>query len=158
MLDNSLTTIRRVLVVQADPSAGEAINVLRCQHPDLSIVVLEVQEDNGASLSYTLHCDPPLAVYDQSQFETIQFIADLGVDAAVFFIPRERSPYVWAYRCYLAGVPIRIGLSHEFGGQVLSHEISPPELDLGNPHLYLLHRCGLLTAEAQTHERVEAFP
>ncbi|MFQ4137409.1 glycosyltransferase family 9 protein [Nodosilinea sp. PGN35] len=48
-------------------------------------------------------------------------------DAAVILTAPGQSPYTLGYLCYLAGIPIRIGQSHEFGGQVLSHCSPPPE-------------------------------
>jgi ADP-heptose:LPS heptosyltransferase len=41
-------------------------------------------------------------------------------DAAVICTHPGESPYPLAYICYLAGIPIRIGQSQEFGGGVLS--------------------------------------
>ncbi len=51
-------------------------------------------------------------------------------DAAIVF-SNDRSPYPIAYLCYLAGIPIRIGRSIEFGGGVLSHCLS--EWDAAQP-------------------------
>lgn len=145
MLSDRLSTIQRLLVIQLDPSAAPAIADLQ-QHLDITIIHLEIQED-GSRLRYVIHQRGPLSVYESSQSQTIEWIRDQQVDAAIVFTPSGRSPYVWAYRCYLAGVPLRIGLSQEFGGQVLSHEITPPGEDGGDRHLYLLRTCGLISTE-----------
>lgn len=59
-------------------------------------------------------------------------------DAAIILTLPGQSPYQLAYLCYLAGIPIRLGQSHEFGGGVLSHCIQPP-LDPVPPTQYILH-------------------
>lgn len=41
--------------------------------------------------------------------------------AALILTAPGQSPYTLGYLCYLAGIPIRIGRSQEFGGQVLTH-------------------------------------
>jgi ADP-heptose:LPS heptosyltransferase len=46
--------------------------------------------------------------------------------AALVFTSFSQSPHPPAYACYLAGVPVRAGLSKEFGGGVLSHWFVPP--------------------------------
>jgi lipopolysaccharide heptosyltransferase II len=46
-------------------------------------------------------------------------------DAALIFTSFSQSPYPPAYMCYLAGIPIRIGQSREFGGSVLSQWVKP---------------------------------
>ncbi len=46
-------------------------------------------------------------------------------DAAFIFTSFSQSPYPPAYACYLAGVPVRIGQSKEFGGSVLSTWVKP---------------------------------
>jgi lipopolysaccharide heptosyltransferase II len=46
-------------------------------------------------------------------------------DAALIFTSFSQSPYPPAYVCYLAGVPIRIGQSREFGGSMLSRWVRP---------------------------------
>jgi lipopolysaccharide heptosyltransferase II len=50
-------------------------------------------------------------------------------DAAVIFTSFTQSPYPPAYVTYLAGVPIRLGHSREFGGSLLSDWFKPPADD-----------------------------
>lgn len=76
----------------------------------------------------------------------IQTLKERSFDAAIVFTLPQQSPYLVAYCCYLAGIPIRVGQSIEFGGSVLSHWIKPP-LDPTNSleyQLYLLQAIGLL--------------
>ncbi len=49
-------------------------------------------------------------------------------DLALIFTSFSQSPLPAGYACVLAGVPVRVGQSKEFGGGVLSHELaSPPD-------------------------------
>jgi ADP-heptose:LPS heptosyltransferase len=51
-----------------------------------------------------------------------------GYDAVVVFTSFAQSPWPVAYAAYLAGVPVRVGVSKEFGGGVLSHRlVAPPD-------------------------------
>ncbi|MBD1909210.1 MULTISPECIES: hypothetical protein [unclassified Leptolyngbya] len=150
MQDEWLSTIQRLLVIQLDTADAirGAIATLQQHRPDISLILLEAQNDDGSSVSYILPGEMPLTVHDNFQHATIEWIREQSVDAAVVLSARERSPYTWAYRCYLAGVPIRIGQSLEFGGQVLSHCIAPPDTTVSDPHLHLLQTCGLVATEA----------
>jgi ADP-heptose:LPS heptosyltransferase len=47
-------------------------------------------------------------------------------DAALVFTSFSQSAYPPAYACYLAGIPIRAGLTRTFGGRTLSHPFVPP--------------------------------
>ena len=51
-----------------------------------------------------------------------------GYDAVVVFTSFAQSPWPAAYAAYLAGVPVRAGVSKEFGGSVLTHRlVAPPD-------------------------------
>lgn len=51
-----------------------------------------------------------------------------GYDAVVVFTSFAQSPWPMAYAAYLAGVPVRVGVSKEFGGGVLTHRlVAPPD-------------------------------
>jgi ADP-heptose:LPS heptosyltransferase len=52
-----------------------------------------------------------------------------GYDAVVVSTSFSQSPWPAAYAAYLAGVPIRIGQSAEFGGSLLTHWVLPPADD-----------------------------
>ncbi len=47
-------------------------------------------------------------------------------DAALIFTSFSQSPYPPAFACYLAGIPVRVGQSREFGGSLLSQWVTPP--------------------------------
>jgi ADP-heptose:LPS heptosyltransferase len=57
--------------------------------------------------------------------DLIQVLQAEAFDAALLFTEDTISPHPIAYLCYLAGIPIRIGRSLEFGGGVLSHAVKP---------------------------------
>lgn len=59
-------------------------------------------------------------------------------DAAFIFTSFSQSPYPPAYACYLAGIPIRVGESKEFGGGILSHPV-PALADSEHQTLRSLH-------------------
>jgi ADP-heptose:LPS heptosyltransferase len=53
----------------------------------------------------------------------VERLAGGAFDAAVIFTSFSQTPHPAGYACYLAGIPIRLGASKEFGGGVLSHEL-----------------------------------
>ena len=52
--------------------------------------------------------------------ELIENLGQFGFEAAIILTTNNESPYPFAYLAYLAGIPIRVGRSREFGGSVLS--------------------------------------
>lgn len=52
--------------------------------------------------------------------KAIAWLRQQNFDAALILTQPGQSPYTLGYLCYLAGIPIRIGQSCEFGGQVLN--------------------------------------
>lgn len=57
--------------------------------------------------------------------ELVKKLSQFGFDAAI--IPTnnfDESPYPFAYLTYLAGIPIRIGRSPEFGGGVINYQLA----------------------------------
>lgn len=79
-----------------------------------------------------------------SHTELIESIRTFAIDAAIIFTAPLQSPFSLAYLCYLAGIPIRLGQSQEFGGGVLSHCITPPlePMSTVEYHLHLLRSAG----------------
>lgn len=52
---------------------------------------------------------------------TVDWLRQQRFAAAIILTAPGQSPYTLGYLCYLAGIPIRVGRSREFGGQVLTH-------------------------------------
>lgn len=124
MPNHDWRSLRSILVANLDtPTAIEpALTALRQALPQAEVAAV------------TLRPDRPLeAILDtlkQSAFE-----------AAIVFTAAGQSPYAIAYLCYLAGVPIRVGQSIEFGGGVLSDRVPPAG---GDRHLHLLRAVGIV--------------
>ena len=76
---------------------------------------------------------------------SIERLAAARLDAAIVFTAAGESPFEAAYLAYLAGIPLRAGISAEFGGGVLSPWVRPPPRDTpgAGRHLFLLGELGL---------------
>ncbi|NHC14492.1 glycosyltransferase family 9 protein [Motilibacter sp. E257] len=76
--------------------------------------------------------------------ELVARVAAGGYDAAVVFTSFSQSPWPPAYVCWLAGVPVRLGMSKEFGGALLSTWVPSPEdgVHQVDRALHLLERAG----------------
>jgi hypothetical protein len=74
-----------------------------------------------------------------------------GYDAAVIVTSFSQSPWPVAYLCRLAEVPLRIGMSKEFGGAGLTHWVPAPpdEMYQVDRSLHLLGRVGVPPEEAR---------
>lgn len=62
----------------------------------------------------------------ECELALIAKLRQFAFDTSVIFTNPQQSPYPLAYICYLAGIPIRISQSQEFGGSVLSHCVKSP--------------------------------
>ena len=96
-----------------------ALTVLRSSLPFARIIVM-APPGGAAGLPVV---DAVVERGDKDEGSYIAMIAALSCKAAVIFTGPGRSPHPDAYRCYLAGIPLRIGESCEFAGAVLSHWI-----------------------------------
>lgn len=77
--------------------------------------------------------------FGKSLLALVAELRSLSGDAAVILTPAGQSPYSAAYLCYLAGIPVRIGCSAEFGGGVLTRWVKTlPEKEPVDRHLSLL--------------------
>lgn len=65
-------------------------------------------------------------------------------DAAIIFTSFSQSPYPPAYVCLLAGIPLRLGQSKEFGGTLLTQWVRPLPDDThqAERNLFLLESAG----------------
>jgi ADP-heptose:LPS heptosyltransferase len=62
----------------------------------------------------------------QREQELVELLKENEFDGVFIFTSFSQSPYPPAYACYLAGIPVRIGQSKEFGGSLLTHWRNPP--------------------------------
>src|SRR5688500_10385239 len=90
-----------------------AVPLLPCA--DDVLVWLAVWQDAIASMAL----DP------QRELDLIGRLRDAAFDAAIIFTSFSQSVYPPAYVCYLAGIPIRAGQAHDFGGSLLTHRVIP---------------------------------
>lgn len=128
---------------QLDP----ALQVLRRSLPAVSLLLLTC-ETTGYKLK-SLGQIHPFSISIASPIQAIEAIGDRAFDAAVIFTASGQSPYSLAYLCYLAGIPIRVGQSLEFGGKTLSTEVKPPldPVSLVEYHLHLLQVIGFVVKD-----------
>lgn len=138
---NNWENIQNLLVVcSADlENLIPALSRIQSAFPQLEITLLTAETRSlcflpklNLVISYQPNWQDP-----KQEKQLIQTLKKLELNAAIFFTPRTESPYPFAYLCYLAGVPIRIGQSPEFGGSVLSHWVKPSLDDLPNINPYL---------------------
>ena len=138
-----LDGVRRVLVVRMD-NVGDvvlqtpALRALRRALPDAHVTLLA--SPGGAALAPLLPwVDDVRAVralwqdassalpFDPARERAlVEELAAGDFDAALISTSFSQSPHPPAYACYLAGIPIRTGLSADFAGGVLSHPVAPP--------------------------------
>ncbi|MEZ4599691.1 MAG: glycosyltransferase family 9 protein [Syntrophotaleaceae bacterium] len=79
-------------------------------------------------------------------------------DAAIIFTSFTQSPYPPAYVTYLAGIPIRLGHSREFGGSLLSDWFKPPAdtCHQVERNLFLLEQAGFRVSSREMKLKVSA--
>jgi ADP-heptose:LPS heptosyltransferase len=80
----------------------------------------------------------------QQDLKLIETLRPRQFDATVIFTSFAQSPFPPAYICYLAGIPIRLGQSKEFGGLALSQWVKPlpDETHQAERNLHLLEAAG----------------
>lgn len=78
------------------------------------------------------------------EWELIETIRDRKFDAAIIFTSFSQTPHPAGYLCYLAGIPLRLGESKEWGGGVLSTEVksAPDEIHQVERNLRLIESVG----------------
>jgi hypothetical protein len=125
------------------PFVDSALIRFRDQFPGISITLFSLASKGDVLAG----CCP-----ERKREELVSLVAEirnLECDAAVVFTSPGQSPHSAAYLCYLAGIPVRIGRSLEFGGGVLTHWVKTlPEKDPVDRHLSLLRLIGLPGAGA----------
>lgn len=133
---------RLLVVVVGDPAVMPALHRLKTlAHAEITLLATQDLADTAGlcTIFYTTNWQNV-----SKETELVKKLCAFRFDTAIIFTPQSESLYPLAYLCYLAGIPIRVGQSKEFGGSVLSHWIEPPLEDLPkiDPHLYLLDAVG----------------
>ncbi|MFN8663367.1 MAG: glycosyltransferase family 9 protein [Thermomicrobiales bacterium] len=136
--DNPWLAARNLLVVRMDNAGdivmlGPALRAVKATSPEARITLLASPAGSKAAVLLPwvdevitwravwqdlghLPFDPP------RERDLIDVLAERAFDAALIFTSFSQTPHVPGYVCYLAGIPLRAGASHEFGGASLSHE------------------------------------
>lgn len=76
--------------------------------------------------------------------EMIETLHKGSYDAAIILTSFKQTPHAAGYACYLAGIPLRLGESKEWGGEVLTDEAppAPDELHQVERNLRLIEHLG----------------
>ena len=133
---------RRLLVMRLDNigdvvMAGPVLRAIKENLPEASITLMAspggkvaapllpwvdeviswrvIWQDVGGKLSF----DPA------RELQMIDTLKRGSYDAAVILTSFKQTPHPAGYACYLAGIPLRLGESKEFGGGVLTDEVPP---------------------------------
>lgn len=158
----ALRSATRILAIRLD-NVGDvimlspALRAMKAALPDASITLMA--SPAGAQVAPLLpwvdDCWPVEAVWQDAsgrmpldrlrEHRLIDDIRWRGFDAAFVFTSFSQSPYPPAYACYLAGVPMRVAESKEFGGGVLTHTAQPlpDETHQVDRNLHLLETAGV---------------
>lgn len=151
MQPSSWQCVRQLLAIfPGDAAVPIVLQKLRQCLPETEITLLVPSSEAASGLAGEVLVHP--AVGDIIQ--TAPLIQDListlrryQFEGAIIFTRPSQSPHALAYACYLAGIPLRLGQSQEFGGGVLSHWVqsSPQQVHNLDYYLFLLEQ-GLSTA------------
>lgn len=156
--------VRRLLVVRLDNLGdvvllGPAIRALKNHLPDVHITALVSKAGTRIAplvpgiddaIAYTAEWQNTVGEsFDPAETRAlIDTLAEERFDAAVIFSSFSQSPYPAASACFLAGIPMRIGQSKEFGGALLTHWVTPlpDSVHVADRNLYLLETAGVPSA------------
>ncbi len=160
MLDSRWAAARNLLLIRPD-NIGDvvllsaAIRTLREELPDARLTLLASPAGSqarpllpwldGVMVWRALWQDLGRLPLDPArEMELVETLRGQGFDAAIVFTSFSQTPHGAAYACYLAGIPLRLGESREFGGGLLSTEIRnlPDDLYQAERSLRLLEGVG----------------
>lgn len=117
MLAEAIAPLHTALILDITAqSPSPEVTALQAAHPHIQFTLL-----TAADLSQLCASSGPDPVNWQGALDWLQ---QHPCDAAFILTEPGQTPYTLGYLCYLAGIPIRIGRSPEFGGQVLTHVLS----------------------------------
>ena len=90
------------------------------------------------------------------EWEMIRTLKEGSYDAAFILTSFKQTPHAAGYACYLAGIPLRVGESKEWGGGVLSDEAPsvPDELHQVERNLRLIEHLGFWVEDRALSIRV----
>lgn len=115
LLETDTPLNKLVLFVTGENNSSAAELELRRMFPGTEVTVI------GPTQVAQLLSSPTGDFVDWNA--AIAWLRQQQFNASVILNGPDQSPYSLGYLCYLAGIPIRLGDSYEFGGQVLSHDL-----------------------------------
>jgi len=125
------------ITLLASPAGATAVPLL----PWIDDVIIwrPIWQDVGGRMAF----DPA------RERELIALLAERNFDAALIFTSFSQSPHSPAYVCYLAGIPLRVGESNEFGGSTLSTQLQggPTEMHQVERNLRLVEHLGFVVRD-----------
>lgn len=152
LLSPSLRTLRQALpqarIVLMASHAGSQVRPMLPWVDDV-IVSRPVWQDVSGSIPQSF----------EREMAMVDMVREWEFDAAIIFTSFSQSPYPPAYVCYLAGIPIRLGQSKEFGGSLLSQWVKPlpDSLHQAERNLYLLESAGFEVTDRRLFLHIPAF-
>ncbi len=80
----------------------------------------------------------------EREWNLIKTVRDRQFDAAIIFTSFSQTPHPAGFMCYLAGIPLRLGESKEWGGAVLTTAVkaAPDEMHQVERNLRLIESVG----------------
>jgi len=148
--------VRRLLLVHTGSEAdmvmlAPGVAALRSRWPGFALLTSPASAAVAGlfpGVNRLLVADPGSLIGPLAEGATRKLVDQLraeSFDAAIIFTTPDQNPYTTAYICYLAGIPVRIGASKEFGGGLLSHWVRklPQGLHPEERHLALLRAVAL---------------
>ncbi len=173
MWPNGWSEMKRILAVRLDNIGdvimlGPALREMKRVLPAASITLLA--SPNGSQAAPLLpwidrvmveravwqELDAPPEPNLDGQYELIQRLERGKFDAAFIFTSFSQSPHPPAYAAYLAGIPVRVGQSKEFGGAVLTKWVRklPDETHQAEANLHLIEESGFPVSRRELEVRV----
>lgn len=137
------TLSRSCITLMASPSGSQAAELL--PWVDDVLTVRSLWQDLGK-----LEFEPT------REWELIQTVRDRQFDAAIIFTSFSQTPHAAGYLCYLAGIPLRVGGSKEWGGSIFSTEIksAPDESHQVERNLRLVESVGFQVRDRSLRIRI----
>jgi ADP-heptose:LPS heptosyltransferase len=139
---NAWLDARNILVVRLGDAAevrglGPALRAVKETSPGVRLTLLTSLAGSAAGTGLPwidrVITWQPTWRDDRAERTLIGELTGHGFDAALIFTARGESPHIAGYLCYLAGIPLRAGISREFGGRILTAELKPaPETCSGS--------------------------
>jgi ADP-heptose:LPS heptosyltransferase len=171
-MDEAWAEARRLLVMRLDNigdvvMTGPVLRALKENLPEASITLMASPAGSKAAsllpwvdevLTWrVLWQDLGRLSFDPArEMEMIEALREGSYDAAIILTSFKQTPHAAGYACYLAGIPLRLGESKEFGGGVLTNEAppAPDEIYQVERNLRLIEHAGFRVGDRSMGVRV----